>query len=139
MFMKTKISFDYDGSLDDYFDGEKAPYKKWVQELFKELSEDDSVDLHLITRRFGPEYSNEGLKNEHEKVFNLLDELNIVLPKEKVIFTNREMKYLNIINLGIDIHLDDDFRDRDLIDKFTKGSAVDVTKSDWRQKFDELL
>lgn len=137
--MKKKVSFDFDGNLDDHFDGSKNPHKKEVQELFKQLSENDEIDLHLITRRFGPEHSGEGLGNEHKKVFNLLDELNIVLPKEKIIFTNRDMKYSTILRLEIDIHLDDDFRDRELIDKFTKGSSVDTTTPGWRKKFDELL
>jgi hypothetical protein len=137
--MKTKISFDYDGNLNDHFDGGKNPHKKGVQKLFKELSEDDSVDLHLITRRYGPEQASKGLKNEHQNVFDLLDELKIVLPKEKILFTNREMKYKFILNLGINIHLDDDFRDRELIEKFTQGSAVDTTQPGWRKKFDELL
>jgi len=137
--MKTKISFDYDGNLDDHFDGGKNPHKKEVQKLFKELSDDDNVDLHLITRRFGPEHSDRGLKNEHQKVFDLLNELNITLPEEKILFTNREMKYKFILNLEIDIHLDDDFRDRELIEKYTKGSTVDTTKANWRKRFDELL
>jgi len=134
-----KISFDYDGNLDDHFDGGKNPNKKEVQELFKKLSEDNGVDLYLITRRFGPEHSNKGLKDEHQKVYNLLDELNIALPKEKIIFTNRDMKYKIILNLGINIHLDDDFRDRELIERFTQGSAVDTTQPNWKRKFDELL
>jgi len=134
-----KISFDYDGNLDDHFDGGKNPHKEEVQKLFKKLSEDDDVDLYLITRRYGPEHSTKGLKNEHQKVYSLLEELNIVLPKEKILFTNREMKYKIILNLEIDIHLDDDFRDRELINKFTQGSSVDTTKPGWLKKFDELL
>lgn len=137
--MKKKVSFDYDGNLDDHFNGVKNPHKKEVQELFKQLSEDDSIDLHLITRRFGPEHADKGMKDEYKKVFNLLDELNIALPKEKIIFTNRDMKYSTILSLEIDIHLDDDFRDIELIDIFTKGSAVDTTTPGWRKKLDELL
>jgi trehalose-6-phosphatase len=137
--MRKKVSFDFDGTLSDHFQGKHNPNKEGIQKLFKQLSDDDNFDVYLITRRYGPEHKDKGLGCEHEGVYNLLDELNIVLPKEKLIFTNREMKYYTVVNLGIDIHLDDEFRDRELINKFTKGSAVDATQSNWRQKFDELL
>jgi hypothetical protein len=134
-----KISFDYDGNLDDHFDGGKNPHKKEVQELFKKLSEDDDIDLYIITRRYGPEHSNKGLKNEHKKVYELLEELNIILPEDKIIFTNREVKYKIILNLEIIIHLDDDFRDRELVDRFTQGSSIDTTKPGWKKKFYKLI
>jgi len=134
-----KVSFDFDGTLHDHFHGQHNPNKKAIQNLLVQLSQDENFIVYVITRRYGPEQSEKGKGGEHEDVFKLLDELNLQLPKERVIFTNREMKYYTIINLGIDIHIDDDFRDRELINKFTKGSAVDATQSDWKIKFDELL
>lgn len=134
-----KVSFDFDGTLHDHFHGQHNPNKKSIQNLLKQLSEDENFSVYIVTRRYGPEHAEKGKGGEHEDVFKLLDELNLQLPKEKIIFTNREMKYYTIVNLDIDIHLDDEFRDRELINKFTKGSAVDATQSNWRTKFDELL
>ena len=134
-----KVAFDFDGTLHDHFHGQHNPNKKAIQNLLKQLSEDENFSVYIITRRYGPEYSEKGKGNEHQDIYDLLDELNLQLPEEKIIFTNREMKYYTIVNLGIDIHIDDEFRDRELINKFTKGSTVDATQSNWRTKFDELL
>ena len=136
---RISVSFDFDGTLSDHFQGKLNPHKEAIQKLFQELYHDDNFDVYLVTRRFGPENSDKGLGCEHEGVLELLNKLNIVLPPEKLVFTNRQMKYYTVVYLGIDIHLDDEFRDRELINKFTKGSAVDATQSNWRQKFDELL
>jgi len=76
---------------------------------------------------------------EHTTVFNLLKELNIALPEEKVLFTGRKYKFSLVQSLGIDIHLDDDPREHEMIKRFTNGSFVDVNQPDWREKFDELL
>ena len=126
------ISFDYDGTLDDHFDGQKNPRKEKIQKLLKQLSEDDNYNVYVITRRFGPEHSEEGLTNEHEKVYELLNNLNIVLPEENVIFINRKYKYSFINELNIDIHLDDDFKELDLIGNYSSGTAVNVNKKDWK-------
>lgn len=134
-----KVSFDVDGTLREHFFGELNPHKDEIQKLLVKLVNDESFDVYIITRRFGPNQSNKGQKNEHEVVLNLLNELNIQLPEEKIIFTNREYKYSFINNLDIDIHLDDDDREHELIKKFTKGSSVNVQHSKWIEKFEELL
>lgn len=133
-----KVSFDYDGTLGDHFYGEENPHKEEIQELLVELVNDESFDVYIITRRFGPENSSKGATSEHEVVLNLLKTLNIQLPEEKIIFTNREYKYSLINKLNIDIHLDDD-REHELIKKFTKGSSVNIQHPKWREKFEELL
>lgn len=134
-----KVSFDFDGCLSDHFFGVLNLHKKEIQNLLVELVNDESFDVYIITRRFGPINCNKGQKNEHEVVLNLLNELNIQLPEEKIIFTNREYKYSFINKLDIDIHLDDDNREHELIKKFTKGSSVNVQNPNWREKFDEFL
>lgn len=134
-----KVSFDYDGSLADYFDGEINPNKEGIQSLFLELYTSKKHDVYLITRRFGPDFPEEGAGNEFQAVYQLLKNLNIALPKEKIIFTNREYKYSTIHALQIDIHIDDEKRERDLINNFTKGSAVDAMNPNWREEFDKLL
>jgi hypothetical protein len=95
--------------------------------------------VYIIKRRFGPEYSGKGSGQEHLKVIELLKKLNITLPEENVLFTNREYKYSTIQSLEVDIHLDDDLKEHELISKFTNRSSVDTTKPNWREKFDELL
>lgn len=134
-----KISFDYDGTLGDHFMGGPNFQKDKIQKLFLELIGSEDFDVYIITRRFGPEMSNDGLKNEHLTVYNMIDELNIEFPKEKILFTNRKYKYSFINQLEIDIHLDDDLKEHDLIKNFSKGSSVDVQKPNWREIFDELL
>jgi hypothetical protein len=134
-----KVSFDVDGTLNKHFDGGINPYEDAIRRLFVELVGSDDYDVYIITRRYGPEHANEGIKNEHATVFEMLEKLNIVLPKEKILFTNRKYKYSYINQLGIDIHLDDDSHEHDLINRFTTASSIDVQKPDWREKFDELL
>ncbi len=136
---KTTVSFDFDGTLSEHFFGEINPEESRVRELLVELYNNDSFDVYIITRRFGSENSSKGNGNEHLKVLNLLNNLKVHLPEEKIIFTNREYKYSFINELNIDIHLDDDDREHELIKKFTSGSSVNVQDPKWREKFDELL
>ena len=134
-----KISFDFDGTLNEHFFGAVNPQEDEIKKLFVELCNDDNFDVYIITRRFGPEDSDKGLKDEHTTVINMLDSLNIQLPKEKIIFTNRKYKFSFINKLKVDIHLDDDIKEHQLIRKFTNKSFVDVQQPDWRKCFDELL
>lgn len=136
---KKSVSFDFDGTLNDHFYGSPNPEKDGIKQLFKELFESEDFDVYIITRRYGPEDSEKGLGDEHTTVDNLLESLNIDLPKEKKLFTNRKYKYTLINKLGIDIHLDDDPKECELIRKFTSGSSVHVQDSSWRKDFDELL
>lgn len=136
---KKRVSFDFDGTLNGYFTGGINMHEDEVRALFVELIKSGEYDVYIITRRYGPEDCDKGVGNEHEPVFNLVKELKVELPKEKILFTNRKYKYSLINSLGIDIHLDDDGMEHQLIKKFSTGSSVDVENSDWRQKFDELL
>jgi len=136
---KLRVSFYFDGTLNDHFFGDENPQKDGVKKLFKELCESDEYDVYIITRRFGPEDAEKGLKDEHTTVMNLLETLNIELPEEKILFTNRKYKFSFINKLEIDIHLDDDIKEHQLIRKFSSGSSVDVQQPDWRKEFDGLL
>ena len=78
--MKGKIAFDYDGTLDDDFDGTFNPVKEKIQSLAKKHVKNGD-DVCIITRRY--DYNKKfGLENEALKVFYKAKELGI----EKVYF-----------------------------------------------------
>lgn len=109
------ISFDFDGTLNDHFGGAINPLKKqtrdWVLRLKKR-----GYDIYIITRRYGPENKNMGKGNEHLVVWKVTDELGI--PREKVIFANREWKHSFIEKINSCIHIDDDAEEKFWIEKY---------------------
>jgi len=108
-----RISFDFDGTLVDEFGGHPSNIQKdEVQGLAKKyLSEGHEV--MIITKRFGPENADKGIKNEHLEVQELAKKLGI----EKIYFTNREMKFSYIINLEVDRHFENDDYEVQLINQ----------------------
>lgn len=108
-----RISFDFDGTLVDEFGGHPSNTQKdEIQGLAnKYLSEGHEVII--ITKRFGPENADKGIKNEHLEVQELAKKLGI----EKIHFTNREMKFSYIINLGVDRHFENDDYEVQLINQ----------------------
>jgi hypothetical protein len=111
-----RISFDFDGTLVDEFGGHPSNSQKdEVQGLAKKyLSEGHEV--MIITKRFGPENADKGIKNEHLEVQELAKKLGI----KTIHFTNREMKFSYIINLGIDRHFENDDYEVQLINQVCK-------------------
>lgn len=131
--MKKLISFDFDGTLDDEFGSiEPNPQKDEIQSLaVKYLQE--GHDVIIITKRYGPENSNLGLKNEHHKVYELANKLGI----NKVYFTNREWKFSQIINLEVDMHFENSNSEVSLINQVCKECrhnclVIPVEDPDWR-------
>jgi hypothetical protein len=127
-----KISFDFDGTLDDEFGGVLNTQKLEIQKLAKKYIS-DGHDVCIITKRFGPELSDLGLKNEHLVVLSLAKELGI----KEVYFTNREMKISNILTLKIDKHFENSQYEVDLInqvcqEKNHKCVVVPVEEPYWR-------
>jgi hypothetical protein len=127
-----KISFDFDGTLDDEFDGSYNIVKEEIQSLAKKYVQ-DGYDVCIITKRFGPENSNLGVKNEHLIVYELGKELGI----EKFYFTNREMKFSTIIKLGIEMHFENSDYEVQLINQACKQwnhkcVVVPVEDPNWR-------
>lgn len=116
--MKVKnniVSFDFDGTIDDQFNDEGVnPHKKIVRDWILRLIR-RGYDVHIITRRFGPDNSSRGIMDEHIKPLKVAKELGI--PENKVIFTNREWKYKTIETLGACMHIDDDDREKYWIDR----------------------
>ena len=98
-----KYSFDFDGTLEDDFYGEPNNQKEEVQGICKNLVK-SGQDVYIITKRFGETYKDYGKKNEHVEVYKLAEELGI--PKDKVYFTDRDMKVGRIKQLGINVHFE---------------------------------
>jgi len=128
-----RISFDFDGTLVDEFGGYPSNSQKdEVQGLAKKyLSEGHEV--MIITKRFGPENADKGIKNEHLEVQELAKKLGI----KTIHFTNREMKFSYIINLGVDRHFENDDYEVQLINQVCKERnhnclVVPVEDSYWR-------
>lgn len=129
-----RISFDFDGTLEDEFGGVPVNEQKLeIQSLAKRYIS-EGHDVIILTKRYGPENDDKGLKNEHLEVYNLAKELGI----EKVYFTNREMKFSHIIILQIDRHFENDDYEVNLINKVCveRGHnclVVSVEEKNWRE------
>lgn len=128
-----RISFDFDGTLVDEFGGHPSNSQKdEVQGLAKKYIS-EGHEVMIITKRFGPENSDKGIKNEHLEVQELAKKLGI----ETIHFTNREMKFSYIINLGVDRHFENDDYEVQLINQVCKERnynclVVPVEDAYWR-------
>lgn len=128
-----KISFDFDGTLDDEFGGQIINHQKEeIQNLARKYIY-EGHDVCIITKRYGPELKDMGLKGEYLPVYHLARELGI----DKVYFTNREMKFSYIISLGVDIHFENSQYEVDLINQACKEKnhkclVIPVEDSYWR-------
>lgn len=113
------ISFDVDGTLLDDFDGSFNKQKEEIQTLAKKhISNGDNV--FIITKRYGPEYPNEGIKNEHLIVFQLANSLGI--PIDRCYFTNRDWKISTILKLNIKRHYENSEKEV----KMCQDSGIEV-------------
>jgi len=128
-----RISFDFDGTLVDEFGGHPSNSQKdEIQGLAKKYLS-LGHEVMIITKRFGPENADKGIKNEHLEVQELAKKLCI----EKIYFTNREMKFSYIINLGVDRHFENDDYEVQLINQVCKERShnclvVPVEDPYWR-------
>jgi hypothetical protein len=127
-----KISFDFDGTLDDEFDGGYNISKEEIQSLAKKYV-DDGHDVCIITKRFDSNNRHLGKVNEHLIVYELAKELGI----DKIYFTNREMKFSTIIKLGIEMHFENSDYEVQLINQACKQNnhiciVVPVEEANWR-------
>jgi hypothetical protein len=134
-----RISFDFDGTLENDFDGTLNLQKIKIQQLAKKYLKDGHT-VFIITKRYGPEFSHLGLKNEHLKVLILAHILGI--PLQNCIFTNREFKNNMIVNQKIDMHFENSEYEVDLIDKtcFKTGHkclTLHIESSNWRDILDK--
>lgn len=129
---KLRISFDFDGTLEDEFGGIYNPQKSEIQSIAKKYLS-DGHQVCIITKRYGPEMSTEGTGNEHLVVLKLAKELGI----KEVYFTNRQMKFSHILSLKIDMHFENSEYEVKLInqtcsEKNHKCIVVPVEDEYWR-------
>jgi hypothetical protein len=127
-----KISFDFDGTLDDEFDGGYNIVKEEIQSLAKKYV-DEGSDVCIITKRFDSNNRHLGKVNEHLLVYELAKELGIT----KIYFTNREMKFSHIIKLGIEMHFENSDYEVQLINQACKQwnhncVVIPVEDPNWR-------
>jgi hydroxymethylpyrimidine pyrophosphatase-like HAD family hydrolase len=115
-----KISFDFDGTLDDEFGGILNPQKNEIQDIAKKYIE-EGHQVCIITKRYGPEMSNMGLGNEHRDVLTLAKKLGI----SEVYFTNREMKFSHILALKIQRHFENSDYEVKLIEQVCQEQKHD--------------
>jgi len=128
-----KISFDFDGTLDDEFDGGYNISKEEIQSLAKKYV-DEGNDVCIITKRYDSNNRHMGKGNEHIIVYDLAKELGIT----KIYFTNREMKFSHILNLGIEMHFENSEYEVSLINLACKQKdhnciVVHVENPNWRE------
>ncbi len=129
------VSFDFDGTLDDEFDGCVNVQKEEIQGLAKKFVR-NGHNVCIITKRYDEKNSKLGKGNEHLEVFRLANELGI----EKVYFTNRIMKFSYIIDLKIDMHFENSDYEVQLINQSCKDHncvVVHVESSNWRDLINE--
>jgi hypothetical protein len=123
-----KISFDFDGTLEF----------KLVQEYAKDLINRGYNVCILTTRYSDPtKYKNNIFfsMDKYQYLFDVAKEIGI----EEIYFTEFEWKYKTIDNYGIDIHIDDNYRNEVyVINKYCKARAV-LYGYNWTKEVDELL
>ena len=109
----SKISFDFDDTLT----------KKSIQELASNLIEDGN-DVYIITRR---------QEKDSKAVYEVADELGI--PHSKVYFTNGELKWKKVKELGIDKHYDNNKNELDKIKENTDTNVELILSNDFAQTY----
>lgn len=101
MIKKLNISFDFDGTIGDEFDGTPNPQKDEIRKIAKKYVA-EGHDVCILTKRYDVDNKSLGKGNEHLEPLYVADSLGI----KKVFFTNREFKNQYIINLKIDMHFE---------------------------------
>lgn len=118
------VSFDFDGTLEDDFDGTLNTQKEKIQNICK-LFCSGGHDVRIITKRYSQEFSSE----EYKVVYELANKIGI--PIQKVHFTNREYKDSKVFELGIDLHFENSRYEASLISN--KSNVIWVEDPNWEE------
>lgn len=127
-----RISFDFDGTLADDFDGTFNEQKDKVIAKLQELKSENH-EIFIVTKRYSPDNSGKGSINEHIEPLRLAAELG--LSGKNVIFTNRELKAATLQNLSIDMHFDNSDVELDHFLRNSKNSSMNwvmVNRQPWK-------
>jgi len=126
-----KISFDFDGTLSQHFDGQLNPFENDVRNMIKRLI-NDGHDVHIVTRRYG-----NPMLTENRVVYEVAEILG--LNRNNIHFTNREWKYKTINELGIEYHIDDDMTDIQYIKNYCENTKGFLLGNDGPEGFYKLI
>jgi hypothetical protein len=126
------ISVDFDGTLNDFYDGQTNPYKQRIRDLVRKLKI-RGYDVHIITRRYDAENWQEGGIKEHLEVLRIAAELEI--PEHNITFTNREWKHSFVKNIGACIHFDDEENERVFMESYNpEATVIWLGDEDWEKQ-----
>lgn len=121
----TKVSFDFDGTLD----------RLSVQEYAKELV-NLGHEVWVCTARVSDK--NAPSKEWNKDLWNICDLIGI--EKEHVVFCEYDDKYTFFKDKDFIWHLDDDFTELKLINKLTDTIGISVFGNNvWKSKCNKLL
>ncbi len=112
---KIRISFDYDGTLDQLR----------VQEVVGILLEkyQNDIEIYIVTRRY---------QIEGEEVLQTCASLG--LDDMNIIYTDRAFKYPTLINNNIDLHIDNDYIELYQIPLREEVNILIIYSEDWINK-----
>jgi len=101
MIKKLNISFDFDGTLHDDFDGIINTQKEEIRKIARKYIA-EGHDVCILTKRYDMSNPSLGKGHEYKEVLYVAKLLGI----NKVFFTNRNFKNQYIIDLKIDMHFE---------------------------------
>lgn len=120
-----KVSFDYDGTLSNI----------QVQFFAKDLIE-KKYDVWIITGRMQNVELENGIWNSD--IYKTIELLNI--PRNRVIFTEMQLKYKTIFENNFIFHLDDNKEEIEMINENTKCIGIYYDKKGlWKRKCKKAL
>ncbi len=127
-----RISFDFDGTLFDDFDGIINSQKEEIQNIAKKYVS-EGHDVCILTKRYDASNRLLGKGLEYIEVLHVAELLGI----KKVYFTNRNFKNQYIVDLKIDMHFENADYEVVLIEEFClknnhKCVVVPVEDPYWR-------
>ena len=123
--MKT-VTFDFDSTLT----------KKEVQDYAKSLIK-KGFDVWIVTSRYDDIHLIKPIIRDNTDLYKVAE--NIGIPRHKIRFTCMRDKSEYLFRANVLWHLDDDWVEIDSIKLETDVIAIDVTRSNWKQKCNSLL
>lgn len=125
--MKQIVTFDFDNTLS----------RKDVQDYARSLLS-KGIEVWVVTSRYDDLHRDKYLhKGTNDDIYSVIDELGI--PRERIRFTCMHNKYNYLDGTNVIWHLDDDYIELNMINRFTSTKGISVISSNYKQKCDKLL